>query len=635
MEKVWYRSISLKLIMAVGFIAALIIGIYAYANINFQRDQLIKEVVRNTNLIITAVKRSTRYDMLKYDPDRIHMAIDTMGGQRGIEKVRIFNAVGQIIYSSDKAEIGTNLDMNAEQCFSCHAAGRPLTRLTTEARSRIFETDKGRVLGMINPIYNEPDCYTSSCHVHKRDEKVLGVVDILVHLNEVDEVIASSKRHIIFFAAMSIMAVSAILALFTGRFVSRPVRELLGGTKRVASGDLSTPIEVSSDDEMGILGRSFNRMVEMLKKSEIELKVSEERYRSLFDNDPNPIFVFNRENFGILDANIRATEHYGYSREELLNMSFLDLGDPEDMEKVRTSALEACVVLTRIRHYRRDGSVHYVNIHSCPREHLGENVIIATTADISEQVTTEAQLIQAAKMATLGEMSAGVAHELNQPLNAIHIGSDFLRKLAERGETPTPDVLVKVSSEVSTQVERAAEIINHMREFGRKSSHEETQPIDLNVPIKGIFTILGQQLLLRQIRVVLELKEDLPRVMGVLNRLEQVFINLVMNASDSMVEKREDSLFKEFDAVLTIRTFQQDGNVVAEVQDTGLGVPGNLKNRIFEPFFTTKELGKGTGLGLSISYGIVKDYGGVIEMESEEGRGTTFRLTFPAIHTTG
>jgi C4-dicarboxylate-specific signal transduction histidine kinase len=275
----------------------------------------------------------------------------------------------------------------------------------------------------------------------------------------------------------------------------------------------------------------------------------------------------------------------------------------------------------------------HVDIHSCPRVHLGEDVIIANIADISDSIQAEAQLIQASKMATLGEMSAGVAHELNQPLNAIRIGSDLLKKMVDRGERLEPDLAGKVSREISAQVERAANIINHLREFGRKSESDELEKVNINKPIRDVFTVLGQQLKLRQIKVNLDLDENLPPVYGVNNRLEQVFINLVMNARDAIEEMLEKGYEKEREGLLTIRTYQEKGRVVAVVRDNGIGMPERVKEKVFEPFFTTKDLGRGTGLGLSISYGIIKDYEGTIEVESMPGSGTIFKISLPGLAT--
>jgi len=628
----WYRSLGFKLICSVSAIAILVIGIYASVNINAQRDQLIQQVIQSSSLVSETIKRSMRYDMLKYQPERLHRAIDTIGAQEGIEKVRIFNYLGEIIYSSDRKEMGAMVDKSSEQCYACHAKEKPFERLTTSARSRIFATAAGhRVLGMINPIYNEPDCYSAPCHVHPQEQKVLGVLDIDVSLSEVDAGIMNNKKKMILFAGVAILGISLTIGLFIQRFVSRPVKHLMRGTQRVSAGDLSTPLDISSTNEIGTLARSFDQMTQRIQDSEQELKASEEKYRSLFDNDPNPILVFDRATFQIMDANIRAIEKYGYSRKELLQMSFRDLGDPEDAEKIRSSVVEACIFLPKIRHRKKDGSVMHVDIHSCPRDHLGKDVIIANIADISDSIQAEAQLIQASKMATLGEMSAGVAHELNQPLNAIRIGSDLLKKMVDRGESLDPGLAGKVSREISAQVERAANIINHLREFGRKSDLDELGRVNINQPIRDVFTVLGQQLKLRQITVNLELNENLPPIVGVRNRLEQVFINLVMNARDAIEEKRESSYPKEQESVLTIRTYREEGKVVAIVRDNGKGMPESVKEKIFEPFFTTKEVGKGTGLGLSISYGIIKDYEGSIEVESMAGSGTIFKITFPAL----
>lgn len=629
----WYRSLGFKLILAVGAVTAVVFAVFFYGTLQTQSRETLDEMVRSVHLASEIVRRSLRYDMLEYQPERLHRAIDTIGGHERIEKVRIFNAMGKIIYSSHKAEMGTYLDKSAEQCYACHTREKPFERLDTSERTRIFLSQDGyRVLGMINPIYNEPDCFSGSCHVHPPDQKVLGVLDIDVSLEGMDRALERMRTHMFLLAMCAVAAIAAVLVILIHRFLNRPLHHLLQGIERVGAGDLSTPIVVHSSDEIGALAKSFNTMTERLRVSERELRESEAKYRSLFENDPNPIFVLDLETFHILDVNIRAVETYGYSREEFLGMSFLDLAEERDARKIQELATQACIFLPRVRHRRKSGDHLYVNIHSCPRLHLGRDVIIANIADITDRVQTEAQLIQAAKMATLGEMSAGVAHELNQPLNAIRIGCEFFLKKMRRGEAIDADTMAKVATQMVEQVERASSIINHLREFGRKSDAFEMEPVDINRPIQDVFTVLGQQLRLRQIRVELDLAQGLPPVLGVANRLEQVFLNLVMNARDAMEEKRHrgEGEAEAEEMVLHIRTFQEGDRVVVVVRDTGTGIPEGVRERIFEPFFTTKEVGRGTGLGLSISYGIVKECGGSIEVHSEEGRGTTFRLTFPA-----
>ncbi|MEA1970254.1 MAG: ATP-binding protein, partial [Thermodesulfobacteriota bacterium] len=177
--------------------------------------------------------------------------------------------------------------------------------------------------------------------------------------------------------------------------------------------------------------------------------------------------------------------------------------------------------------------------------------------------------------------------------------------------------------------QRAAGIISHMRDFARQSEAVRAE-LNINKPIRDVFKILGQQLKVHQIELELDLDDKLPPILADHNRLEQIFINLVTNVMDTLDEKDKtgDQEWKKF---LKIRSFFEDGQVVVTVSDNGAGISEDIIDKIFEPFFTTKNIGKGTGLGMSISYGIVKDYGGTINVRSKLGEGTTFELRFPII----
>jgi two-component system NtrC family sensor kinase len=246
--------------------------------------------------------------------------------------------------------------------------------------------------------------------------------------------------------------------------------------------------------------------------------------------------------------------------------------------------------------------------------------------DITEMIEKDAQLIQASKMKTLGEMSAGIAHELNQPLNAIKMGSDFLSMMSEQGREIPSENLHQVTVEISTQVDRATEIINTLRAFGRKA-HFVKELLDVNSSIRGVMNIVGQQFKLSNVDVELDLAENLPAILAHDNRLQQVLFNLVSNARDAIIDRGERV---PGDGKIVIRTSADNGFVTVCVSDTGVGIAEEDLHKIFEPFFTTKELGQGMGLGLSISYGIVKDYNGDIRIRSKKGEGSTFTLTFPA-----
>ncbi len=372
-----------------------------------------------------------------------------------------------------------------------------------------------------------------------------------------------------------------------------------------------------------------------LKKVNEELRRSEEKYKTLFDTTPNPIFIMNRHSFKIIDVNATALSSYQQSREELLEKTFFDLLFEEDAdleEGLKNLIDNQAVFYPRRRHIRKGGEPFYVNIVAvaCHAKHMGMDSVIATTTDINENVEKESQLVQASKLATLGTLASGMAHELTQPLNVIQVASDFFLKKLKKGQKISNDELSAMAEEIGSHVDRASKVIRHMREFARQSDLTRTE-LDINEPIKDVFKVLGQQLRVHQISVELDLDPHLPYIMADHNRLEQVFINLVTNAMYAMDDKGLRWGNKKWERLLKIRSFSNDDNVVVTVSDTGKGIPKEIIDKIFEPFFTTRKVGQGTGLGMSISYRIISDYGGTIEIESEVDKSTTFTLKFPRV----
>ncbi|WP_319761485.1 ATP-binding protein [Maridesulfovibrio sp.] len=385
-------------------------------------------------------------------------------------------------------------------------------------------------------------------------------------------------------------------------------------------------------DEVVQLADSFRNMVWSIKLYRRRLRESEEKYKSLFDSGPDPVLVVSCNDFTIIDANPRVTELYGYSRSELIGAQFLRLGPEANEECIKAfeeyGGPSGCVYYPKIIHYRKGGNPVYVNMHVCPITYKSKPSMIVAVNDVTEIIEKDAQLVQAAKMKSLGEMSAGVAHEVNQPLNAIKIGSEYLAFMAEQGRDIPGSQLAEVAREVSTQVDRAAEIISALRAFGRKSGLK-TEKVDINAPVSGVLALVTKQFELQNIYIRLNLGDSLPKVVAEDNRLQQVFLNLVNNARDAISEKRE-KIEPSNEDFINIYTYENDGMVCARVSDTGAGISDEVRNKIFEPFFSTKEVGYGMGLGLAITYGIVRDYKGCIDIESEPGKGASFIISFPA-----
>ncbi|MFH1479642.1 MAG: ATP-binding protein [Pseudomonadota bacterium] len=397
----------------------------------------------------------------------------------------------------------------------------------------------------------------------------------------------------------------------------------------------TTNIDLASMDEtLNVVSRQFAEFRNMVEASEAQLKESEERYRYLFDYDPNCIFVLEPETYKILDVNSRVLDIYGYDKEELLGKTFMDLGTHHYVNGVLSGEKAVPVIWSsvypQIRHIRKDGTPFYVNVYVCQRRRSLKYGIITTTVDITEMLEKESQLIQAGKMSTLGEMATGVAHELNQPLSVIKTASSFLKKKVTKKEPIKEEILLTLSEEIDSHVDRASRIINHLREFGRKSEVVK-EGVQVNEAISRALEIFSQQLKLRQIEVVKDFQEDLPPILGDFNRLEQVFVNLLINARDAIEEKWVQAGRRDGEKKIILKTRVKDRNIMIEIMDTGIGIPKSILDKIFEPFFTTKKVGKGTGLGLSISYGIVQDYDGTIHVETQEGVGSKFIIRFPIL----
>jgi len=240
---------------------------------------------------------------------------------------------------------------------------------------------------------------------------------------------------------------------------------------------------------------------------------------------------------------------------------------------------------------------------------------------MSELKEKQSQLVQTAKLASLGEMTSGIAHELNNPLHFINGFNNRIKKAISKIEDDTDTKSLKNYSErIGENCERMRKIIDHFREFSRLSEHK-LEPVKPQSIVERSLVLFNEQLRLKNIAISKELSSDDVLVYADENRIEQVVMNLISNARD-VLEGQEN-------AEIAVRTRAEDKWFIIEVQDNGSGIPDDVLEKIFNPFFTTKEVGKGTGLGLSISHGIIEEHSGELACQSEIGVGTAFSIKLP------
>ena len=614
-------KIGLKLTFGVALTILVVIAIFAYFNIQSEKRSLLTEVERAAQQYSDHLKADMGYDMLHNDRKRIQDDVRRIGKQGTIDGIRVFNKMGEVIYSSDSAEIGKMVDIQAATCFRCHLTGSPVKRLQKQEHMRFFRTnpDSPRQLGIINPIYNEPSCWTAACHMHPESQTVLGVLDVTMPLSKVDQNIRHSQVAIIILAVSAIIILSVIIGFLVRWWIDRPVQDLLMATRQVAGGNLGYRVKVKREDELGMLAKSFNSMTDNLA-----------------------------------DARL--------------------------------------------------------------------------------------QLFQSDKLASMGRLAAGVAHEINNPLTAVLTNSSYLLKRSQGQAEMREDLQVIVSETI-----RCREIVKSLLDFARQTVPKKRKA-DINEIIHRAATVVENQLSMGQVELVMELDDKLANVTVDANQIQQVFINLMVNAADAIGEdggtinitsraislgptgtlqikralcrKRHDLVDRKIqidgkpaismrykknkktgliylnpmygsnehklngmpgfdkevglmcpdcsasliadgelcpDCGSPIYAFEvplkglvqgclkegcgwhrweqvdsswNDEYVEVRVMDDGCGIPQEQLPKLFEPFSTTKGQ-KGTGLGLAVTWGIVDNHNGTISVESKLGTGTTFTIRIP------
>ena len=312
---------------------------------------------------------------------------------------------------------------------------------------------------------------------------------------------------------------------------------------------------------------------------------------------------------------------YGRPRRDAVGRSLDEILPPAFLEALRGSLVlgdrEEIAHIFKLHLPTPDSRGLMVNVsvapfQTGPGERCGTILIFD---DVTARVRLEEHLQHSEKMASIGLLAAGVAHEVNTPLAGISSYTQLLR-----GQLETDDPRQELLERIEKQSFRAAKIVNSLLNFSR-SSGTEYERVDVNKALLDVLSLVEHQLESSRIRLRKELAHELPPIRGNENRIQQVFFNLILNARDAMRRG----------GWLTLATHADADTVVVEVKDTGHGIRREHIRRIYDPFFTTKGMGRGTGLGLSVSYGIVQEHGGAIFVQSEPGQGTTFQVALPAL----
>jgi two-component system NtrC family sensor kinase len=398
-----------------------------------------------------------------------------------------------------------------------------------------------------------------------------------------------------------------------------PMPETRKDGTRILAEDSVFPLRNEKGEVIGF--RGISRDVTERKKAEEALRQSEERYRAILERMEDSYSEVDLAG-NITFINSAACRHLGYSTEELLGMSYKSFTAEDYIKPIFRifNAIYRTGVPNkgfRWKIIRRDGSHWFIDASASPlRNDKGEIIgFSAVGRDITERLKMEEQLIVADRLASIGQLAAGIAHELNNPLTAVIGFSDLLL------ERDLPADVKDDLETVNREAKRTVNIIKGLLAFAREQRIEKSL-VDINSIIQGALRLRSYEQRVSNIEVNARFAPALPQVMGNTVQLQQVFVNIVVNAEQAMIEAHGRGK-------LTIVTERVGDIVRASITDDGPGInPDNMK-QLFHPFFTTREVGKGTGLGLSICHGIVTEHGGNLYAESELGKGATFVVELP------
>jgi two-component system NtrC family sensor kinase len=462
--------------------------------------------------------------MLLNRREDVHEIINTIRSEIGVEQIRIYNKQGLIVFSTDSLEILKKVNLTDEACIACHNSSTPLINLANQDKIRIYKNSKNkRVLGLINPIHNDPDCSNAACHAHSPKVNILGVLDVVVSLEHLDSIIQTSTRKVILASVFLVVIISFFSGLFITILVNRPIKKIREGIEEVGSGNLDFKIGINSKNELGQVARRFNEMSSKLDEAYKEIK----------------------------------------KWSDTLN----------DKVSEKTEELK--------------------NIYD--------------------------QVNQIEKLASLGKLSATVAHELNNPLAGILTYSKLIaKKLQATQKDEEHAKIIEYLELISHESARCGQIVKDLLIFSR-SERDEFAKENLLKIIDNSVTVINHHLEIHRITLIKDYSDQPIELYCNIYKIQQALMSLLINSIEAMPNGGK----------IILKVATEKNYVILRIIDDGIGISEKDLPHIFEPFYSTKEASNGTGLGLAVAYGIITNHKGKIEVEKTSSHGTTFKVALP------
>jgi PAS domain S-box-containing protein len=619
-----WRSLSFQLSFPVGLVIFIAVALGAYINIQSQSRQLTERVKAEGAGFAETIRRATFRSMMAGQRGHLYGTIRDLAGQPGINRVRIFNAEGRIIFSTQADERGAEVDKKAEACYGCHTQDQPLAKLPINNRSRIFKASDGqRILGTILPVYNQPSCSGKACHASPAGQKVLGVLDVDMSLAGLDAQLDQELRRTLLFALLLFLAASTIVGLSVIFTVSRVVKRMSAEVDKLAAGDHHYVTPVKAPAELGALAESIAYMAQRVARRTERMS---RRYRQLVNDSPNAVFLLDDHGCVVL-SNLEAGKMLGLKPQELEGVDLSILVAKEDrpyllkaLEQARGQKGAGDLVQLRFPGAAKGGRVLEGRFRAWDSE-KGSGAFVGTFLDRTDRSELESQLMKHASDAAVGQTVAGLVPYIR---NLLH-GLNSATYIVDQGlEAQDLELLKQGWQMVNRSVRRVSSVAEDLLYYADYKI-DEMRPFDLNHLLQDVKSLsavksqeIGAALLVREDRACQTVTADQ-------KGLRRALLNLVNNALDALAARpRQDPSGR---VVLSCER-NASGQVVISVDDNGPGIPEEVGRYLFSGLFSTKGA-KGTGMGLLLVQKIVEDHGGYVSYSCPLEGGTRFTLVVP------
>jgi len=467
---------------------------------------------------------------------------------------------------------------------------------------------------------------------------VLGGLKVTKSLQDIQTILARERNTFLATLAAITLILIVLVSAVIHRTVSRPLGQLTDRISALAGGNPVEEVAISGRDEVAQLSQAFNALGRSLEEARRRLVEEAEHAGSIVQSITDGIIGLDAAG-RIRTWNRAIADRYGVSEAEVLGRDLFDAFPAFAVEGLRPevegllSGAKPTVLLRYFEHETRHRGRVVLNIRGSSLRRATGDIAGAVLAieDVTDRVTLAQEVQQAEKLAVVGQLTAGIAHQIGTPLNVISGSAEYLMMEWGEGEERPQELEIIIA-----QTDRITKLIQQLLNFARPG-HMEVRPLDLNELLQAVLTLTEHQIAKGQISVKTDFEADLPQIPGDANQLEQAFLNIIINAWHAMPDGGHLILgthaVPASDRHRRVGRAAQSG-VEVVIEDTGTGIAPEHIPKIFDPFFSTKGVGKGTGLGLAISRRIVEDHRGSIEVESTVGRGTTFTIWLPVGRTT-